>query len=208
MFLIIAWINAGIDLFFKPISMQKALLIVLLLSSYSARSQSPVSPVLPATLNIGGGSTQVKPDFVLDWSIGESTIIETYYGENSYSNTIVGKKWNVTSGVLQPFDKNHIIFNSVIPFWTNQEIRIYPVPARDVVFIDFRSTTTGKVSLQLLTLEGKILGLKEFFQINGTSTESWNIKNIASGVYYLRILLTSDDGKILKQGTFKIEKIK
>jgi hypothetical protein len=208
MFLIIAWINAGIDLFFKPISMQKALLIVLLLSSYCARSQSPVSPVLPATLNIGGGSTQVKPDFVLDWSIGESTIIETYYGENSYSNTIVGKKWNVTSGVLQPFDKNHIIFNFVIPFWTNQEIRIYPVPARDVVFIDFRSTTTGKVSLQLISLEGKILGLKEFSQVNGTSTESWNIKNIAAGVYYLRILLTADDGKILKQGTFKIEKIK
>jgi hypothetical protein len=60
----------------------------------------------------------------------------------------------------------------------------------------------------LLTIGGNVLGLKEFSQINGTSTASWNLKNIASGTYLLRILLRSDDGKILKQGTFKFEKIK
>jgi hypothetical protein len=76
-----------------------------------------------------------------------------------------------------------------------------------MVFIDFRSTTTGKISMQLMTLDGKVLGVKEFNQLNGYSTESWNIKNQPSGVYYLRILLSSFDGKILKQGTFKIEKI-
>lgn len=188
--------------------MRKALFVAILFFSLISNAQSKVSPVTPATLNIGGGSSFINPSFEVDWSIGESTVIETFYGKNSYSNTIVGSKWNVTSGILQPFDKNHIIFNSAIPFWTNQEIRVYPVPTRDVVFIDFRSTTTGKLSIQLLTLEGKMLGVKEFSQINGTNTESWNLKNMASGVYYLRILLRSEDGKILKQGTFKIEKIK
>ncbi len=191
----------------NPISMRKHLLIVLSFFSLLANAQTKVSPVTPATFNIGGGSVFLNPSFELDWSIGESTVIDTYFGENTYSNTIVGKKWNVTSGVLQPFDKNHIIFNSAVPFWTNQEIRVYPVPTPDIVYIDFRSTTTGKIYIQLLTLGGKVLGVKEFSQLNGTSTASWNLKNFSSGSYLLRILLRSDDGKILKQGTFKFEKI-
>jgi hypothetical protein len=84
---------------------------------------------------------------------------------------------------------------------------VYPVPTPNTVFIDFRSTTTGKISIQLMTADGRVLGVKEFAQVNGYSTQSWNIKNQPSGVYYLRILLTAYDGKILKQGTFKIEKI-
>ena len=187
--------------------MQKTLLISLLLLSLQSKSQSTVSAVTPATFNLGGGSAKINSSFMVDWSIGESTVIETFQGENAYSNLIVGKKWYVTSGVLQPFDKNHIIFNSAIPVWTIQEIRLYPVPTSDIVYIDFRSTTTGKISMQLMTLGGRVLGVKEFTQVNGYSTQSWNIKNQPSGVYYLRIILTSFDGKTLKQGTFKIEKI-
>jgi hypothetical protein len=187
--------------------MQKTLLLGLLFVSLQSKSQSAVSAVTPATFSMGGGSATINPSFTVDWSIGESTIIETFDGENAYSNLIVGKKWYVTSGVLQPFDKNHILFNSDIPLWTMQEIRVYPVPTPDIVYIDFRSTTTGKISVQLLTLEGKVLGVKEFTQVNGTSTVSWNLKNLSSGSYLLRILLTSFDGKILKQGTFKFEKI-
>lgn len=188
--------------------MQKALLIVFLLFSLIVDAQPKISPVTPATFNIGGGSTFINPSFEVDWSIGESTVIETFTGKNAYSNTIVGTNWNVTSGILQPFDKNHIIFNSAVPFWTNQEIRVYPVPTPDIIYIDFRSTTTGKISIQLLTIGGNVLGVKEFSQLNGTSTASWNLKNFSSGSYLLRILLRSDDGKILKQGTFKFEKIK
>ncbi|RNI33872.1 T9SS C-terminal target domain-containing protein [Hanamia caeni] len=184
--------------------MQKTVLFAFLLLSLQSKSQSAVTP---ATFNLGGGTAKLNSSFMVDWSIGESTVIETFQGENAYSNLIVGKKWYVTSGVLQPFDKNHILFNSAIPMWTIQEIRVYPVPTPDIVYIDFRSTTTGKVSVQLLTLEGKVLGVKEFSQVNGTSTVSWNLKNLSSGSYLLRILLRSDEGKILKQGTFKFEKI-
>ena len=187
--------------------MTKALVFAFLFLSSQSKSQAKVSAETPSTLNIGGGSAKINSSFFVDWSIGESTVIETYYGENAYSNLIVGKKWNVTSGILQPYDKNHIIFNSLVPHWTLQEIRLYPVPTRDVIYIEFRSRTTGKISMQLMTLDGRVLGIKEFAQVNGYSTQSWNIKNQPSGVYYLRILLSSDEGEILKQGTFKIEKI-
>lgn len=128
--------------------MRKGLLIVLLFFSLIVNAQTKISRVTPATCNIGGGFTFINPSCEVEWSIGESTVIDTYFGENTYSNTIVGKKWNVTSGILQPFDKNHIIFNSAVPFWTNQQIRVYPVPTPDIIYIDFRSTTTGKKRTQ------------------------------------------------------------
>lgn len=185
--------------------MSKTLLIGLLF--FSLRSVSQI-PAPQTTLNMGGGSGKVTPAFIVDWSIGESTVIETYFGENSFANSIVGVNWNLTSGILQPFKKSHPNYNFLIPSWTNQEIRFYPVPTPGIVFIDFRSLTTGKITIQLYTSDFRILGLKEFDQINGNSTQSWNLSNQPSGVYYFRILLSSAKGEILKQGTFKIEKVK
>lgn len=186
---------------------QRLLLLSLVFFSSQLKAQPKVSEVTPGVLNIGGGSSAINSSFIVDWSIGESTMIETFYGQNSYANTIVGLKWNVTSGVLQPYDKNRIIFNSSAPYWTIQEIRLYPIPTPNTVYIDFRSNTTGKITMQLMTLDGRLLGIKEFTQVNGHSIQSWDLKNKAAGFYFLRIILSADDGKILKQGTFKIERI-
>ncbi len=70
--------------------MQKTMLLVLVFYSLQSMSQSQVAPVTPATLNIGGGTAVITPDFAVDWSIGESTIIESYYGQNPFSNSIIG----------------------------------------------------------------------------------------------------------------------
>ena len=187
--------------------MFKPILIVLVALSCQAKSQAQVTPELPATLNIGGGSAQITSNFVVDWSIGESTVTETYFGLNASSNSIVGSSWAVTSGVLQPFDNTHVIYNPTIPNWTNQEIRFYPVPTPNIVYIDFRSATTGKISVTLLGRDGKTLGLKEFNQNNSSSIQKWDLTNKAAGVYYFRILLTAPNGDVLKQGTFNIEKL-
>lgn len=203
-------IRAVIYFDFKSIiqlPMTKALLFALLLLSLQSKSQSGVSPVTPATFNTGGGSAVITSSFTVDWSIGESTAIETWYGENSYANSIVGIKWNVTSGILQPFDKNHIIFNFQVPYFTSEEIRVYPIPAPNIVYIDFRSALKGKLTVHLLSLDGKLLDIKEFKQVDGNTTISWNISNRPSGFYYFRVMLTSDKGDILKRGTFKFEKI-
>ncbi len=187
--------------------MQKVILILLLFFSLKGISQTRVAPELPATSNAGGGSAMISPGFILDWSIGESTIVETYYGENSYANSIMGIKWNVTSGILQPYDASTLVVNPLLPTWTNQEIRFYPIPTHNIVYIDFRSITTGKISVQLISREGKLLGIKEFNQVNSVSTLKWDITNQAAGVYYFRIFLSAPNGDILKQGTFNIEKL-
>ena len=187
--------------------MQKTILIALLIFLLQTKAQSQLAAPTPATLNMGGGSASITPDFIVDWSIGESTIIETYYGDNTASNLIVSMRWSVTSGILQPFDKTHIIYNPFIPQFTNQEIRFYPVPTPNIVFIDFRSAFTGKISIQLFSRDGKLLGLKEFTQVDGNSIQKWDLTNKAAGLYYFHILLTDANGIILKQGTFNIEKL-
>ena len=185
--------------------MRKTILIGFLFFSLYSTSQTPVSP---ATMNMGGGSAAITPSFVVDWSVGESTGIETWYGKNPFSNSILGIDWNVTSGVLQPFDITHILNTTYIPSWTNQEIRFYPVPTPGMVSMDFRSLTSGKITIQLLSHDLKLIGSKEFTQLNGSSTQTWNLSNQISGVYYFKIVLRSFNGEILKQGTFKVEKIK
>jgi len=187
--------------------MQKTILFVLFLYSLPSMSQSNVTPVAQATLNTGGGSAAITPDLIIDWSIGESTLIDTYYGENPFSNSIIGINWSLTSGILQPYDKTHLIYNPLIPKWTTEEIRFYPVPTHNTVFIDFRSVTTGKISIQLFSHERKLMWLKEFNQSNSNSTQKWDLSNRPSGVYYFQVLLTAPNGDILKQGTFNIEKL-
>lgn len=187
--------------------MYKNILAALLLFSFAATSQAQIAAPTPATLNMGGGSAAITPDFIVDWSIGESTIIETYYGENSASNLIVSDRWSVTSGILQPFDATHVIYNPFIPRFTNQEIRFYPVPTPNIVYIDFRSQITGRVSIQLFSRDGKLLGIKEFASVDGNNTQKWDLTNKAAGLYYFHILLSDANGTVLKQGTFNIEKL-
>lgn len=188
--------------------MLKILFAGLLFISLQSSSQTTVSPVSPSILNAGGGSATIASDFIIDWSIGESTVIETFKLQNPDPNSSVGSEWYVTSGILQPFDESHIIFNILVPRWTSQELRVYPIPTPDIVTIDFRSETTGKISIELLSVFGSRLGLKEFSQVNGSGTQTWNLTNMPSGAYYLRIMLRADNGRILKQGTFRIAKIK
>lgn len=187
--------------------MRKTILIVLVFISFQGKSQLKLPSELPATSNSGGGTAIITKDFLLDWSIGESTITETFFGENSYSNSFVTRSWNVTSGVLQPFDKTHIVYNYLAPKWTNEEIRFYPIPTHNVVYIDFRSVAAGKISIQLLSRDGKLLGIKEFDLHYSTSTFKWDLTNKASGAYYFRILLLGPYGDLIKQGTFNIEKL-
>jgi hypothetical protein len=188
--------------------MNKALLIFFTLFSVRALSQPATTPVTESTMNMGGGSATVKPGFTIDWSIGESAVIETFYGQNSFANSFVGINWNLTSGVLQPFDTTHIIYNYLVPNWTSQEIHFYPVPTPNIVFINFRSVTTGRISIQLYGRDGKLIGVQEFNHLNGSSTRQWDLSNRSSGIYLFRILLKSEQGIIMKDGTFKIEKNK
>jgi len=187
--------------------MNRRVLMVGLCLMAQARLLAQDSPVTQSTFNIGGGNATIRYGFEFDWSIGESTVISTYSGQNAYGNLIVGKDWGLTAGILQPFDKTRIRFNPLIDSWTNQEIRLFPVPTSDIVFIDFRSVITGTISIDLFSRDGKLLGSKEFREINGVSTQQWDLRNQPAGAYYFQIVLRDNNGVPQKSGTFNIEKL-
>jgi len=182
--------------------MRKIILAPLLLCTTLSFSQS----LSPFTLNNGGGSKAIMPNFILDWSIGESTSVETYNVTAPPGILYVSRYWNITSGVLQPINKTNI-FNPIVRYWTAAEIKLYPVPTSNVVTIDFQALAAGKISIQLLDLSGKTLDVKEFYYGISNEKYRWYLSKHTSGIYFFKILLTSPQGDILKQGTFKIEKI-
>jgi hypothetical protein len=185
--------------------MRKLYILALLLPSLDSISQTIPVPVTQVTANMGGGTAAVSANFLVDWSIGESTIIETFDGQNTAANYRVGIFWNVTSGILQPFDKN-ILYNFLLPTWASEEIHLYPIPTTGVVNIDFKAIPPGKISMQLFTLQGRLIGIKEFNQTNGVSAQKWDLTHHPSGAYHIRIQLSSDLGIILKQGAFTVIK--
>jgi hypothetical protein len=66
-----------------------------------------------AVSNAGGGSSVLSPDFIVDWSIGETTVIDTYGSAHSFSTLIPTNYLYVTCGVLQPFDNTRLFYGGL-----------------------------------------------------------------------------------------------
>jgi hypothetical protein len=101
-----------------------------------AFAQIVIPPASPLILNTSGGTGVVSSSYIIDWSVGEATLIETYFGRNGSPSSRVGAFWNVTSGVLQPFDK---LYKPTKPTWLPEEVIIYPIPAVGVITINIQS---------------------------------------------------------------------
>ena len=160
----------------------------------------------PGTYNLGGGTSKISQNFIVDWSIGESTIIETFFGRSTQENLLLTSKSFVTSGVLQPTDWFHI---PIIRAETLRldEVRVYPVPAKNFVNLDFRSGDIGYFYVSLYDNSGRIIETKEMVKSEKPISQNWNISKLASGIYYFKVLVRPNSYKIEKSGVFKFQKI-
>ena len=169
-------------------------------------AQTNAAKSVLGTYNLGGGTSKISQNFIVDWSIGESTIIETFFGRYTQENLLLTTKSFVTSGVLQPTDWFHI------PILNNQrlqldEVRVYPVPAKYEVILDFRSGDIGYIYVSMYDLSGKILETKELVKTEKSISQKWNISRLASGNYYFKVLVRPNSYKVEKTGVFKFQKI-
>jgi len=169
-------------------------------------AQTIASKSAPGTYNLGGGTSQISQNFIVDWSIGESTITETFFGISTQENLLLTSKSFVTSGVLQPTDWFHI------PILRREtlrldEVRVYPVPAKNFVNLDFRSGDIGYFYVSLYDNSGKIIDTKEIVKSEKPISQNWNISKLASGIYYFKVLVRPNPYKIEKTGVFKFQKI-
>lgn len=169
----------------------------------NAFAQIVIPPASPLILNTSGGSSIVNTAYIIDWSVGEATLIDTYFARNGSPSNRVGTFWNVTSGVLQPYDK---LYKPSRPTWLPEEVIIYPIPAVGIITINIQSFAVGKLMFQLVTQEGKILGNTSIDKNGFQLIERTDLTRLSAGVYYIKLILENTSGEKIKSGAFKIIK--
>ncbi len=182
------------------------LTIYFLLTSFIIRQVNAQS-ISPYVLNSGGGTSSLFQNHQFDWSIAESSSIDSYSGSHLYSNSILTLTNFFTSGFLQPYDKISIIYNASLPSLTNEEVRLYPVPAIDYTILDFRAISNGIVLVQLYNKDGKLIQTKKVFTNNNSFKQKWDLSSLATGWYFFNITTYISDGSISKFGVFKFVKV-
>jgi len=180
--------------------------VLLLCTNVSQAQQTIGANPTPGTYNIGGGSTTIGTDFLIDWSIGESTIIESFFGKYTTDNLLIHPYSFVTSGVLQPMDLFHIPIMSIESLLID-EVRVYPVPAKNYVNLDFRSGDMGNLSITLFDVTGRIIETKTVVKTEKSIIQNWNISKLASGNYYFKVIVKPNSNLNIKTGIFKMQKI-
>jgi len=191
---------------FKNSSYFYIIAITFLVKPAGLFAQTIVTKSALGTYNLGGGTSKISQNFIVDWSIGESTIIETFFGRSTQENLLLTSKSFVTSGVLQPTDWFHIPILRTETLRLD-EVRVYPVPAKNFVNLDFRSGDVGYFYVTLYDNSGKIIETKEMVKSEKPISQNWNISKLASGIYYFKVLVRPNLYKIEKTGVFKFQKI-
>ena len=177
--------------------LQKKVYCFYLLLGTCVSATSSAQTITPATLNIGGGSftsTALK----LDWNIGEATVIEIF---------TLGTNYTITNGVLQPLTTSGITAINAVPEWFKNELQLYPIPTPKFLNVNIVTSLSGKISMELLDNRLRLLGKKESDYYGIGTTSQWDLGSFASGTYYIKITLVGADKKVIKQGTFMVQKI-
>jgi len=177
---------------------KKLLLFTIIITSIPVSGQS----IQPFIINATGGSYLIRgsnstKNFSLVWSVGESALIETFTATNGSI---------ITQGVLQPVTEFDLQ-TAMIVGWTKEELKVYPVPVSDILQFDMFSRDTGKVSLQLYDIVGRLLSTREFMYNTLPINQQINFLPYAAGTYLLKISLYTN-GILKKNTVFKILKLR
>lgn len=138
----------------------------------------------------------------------------TYTGQFSGATTLEGKEFSsdnsdadcylvsfsdidTTANTANPIEsRSSLIDNQII----KQQIKIYPNPFKDILYIEYTSAQEGEVQVEMLNAIGSRTLSQKFSVVKGANTLSLETKsNVALGVYYLKLT----DNK----GNFSIHKV-
>ena len=184
------------DLFIKKIVVSKkriSLFISLILTGLFSSAQSNY----PYTINAAGNQI-AKGNYTIEWSVGESAAVNIMDNSGRYL---------FTNGLLQYSVQNQTENNLAPSFLTN-EVRVYPNPVRNELYINILHASKGNDQLELLDEKG--VKVKEKIVVyNGMGAlEVWNLTGLNAGQYFLNIRHTHPvTGRLIKKGAYKILKI-
>jgi hypothetical protein len=177
---------------------QLSLVLIVFFSFAGAQS------ITPAVINSSGGSAVIDVQnhpFHLDWNVGEMTLVNTIQGG--------GKKLLIiTNGFLQPEysgDHGEEKQQPAAELFTRSEIRVFPNPTSEYVDVGLFFEQAGTVRLSLFNSMGEKLFARDLTGNSKTRTEHILMDKYSQGTYLLQIQLVFE-GKIIKQGSYKIVK--
>jgi len=161
--------------------MQKLYTLLLFLAgSYTSFSQQ--------TTNTTGGSGQAG-NIILDWSVGELTLV----------NTLQGGNLMFTNGVLQ----GKLVAFTTSGTISNGELNVTPNPTPGLLYIQSGFLEPGQLELRLYDAQGRLLIVRDQ-AVSSFNTSTMNLASFASDVYMLRAVFTPTSGRGARKRTYKI----
>lgn len=160
--------------------MKTKLLVIFITIGVKSFSQSTNGT--PQVTNIGGGSSSAG-NISLEWSIGESSSIETYMSGILY----------LYSGLLQT--------STSYPFIRNIEpgqIKLGPNPFRDKIKVETVFKTQGRVLFNVYDIFGRAIFSKEIITFFEYLNESLILYKLLNGIYYLEIVYSDQTNQKIR----------
>lgn len=181
------------SLYVRLINQKAELLFIFLLLNISCFAQINS----PYAVNIAGNQV-TNGNYAIEWSVGESAA--TNIMDNS-------DRYVFTNGLLQYSVQNQTETNLATSF-LNNEIRVYPNPVKNELFINILHASKGNDLIELLDVKGTKLKEKIVVYSGMGALEIWNLAGLKAGPYFVNIRHTHPvTGILIKKGTYKILKI-
>ncbi len=76
------------------------------------------------------------------------------------------------------------------------EAALYPNPSSDIINIDYTQITSSDVTIQLLSIDGRVIYTENKFNKSGKQKISIDVSNIDAGMY--QMVITTVDGRVSK----------
>ena len=125
------------------------------------------------------------------------SIVETFAGNGTFV---------VTNGVLQPLT-NIISPTNLVSVFLKPEIRIYPTPTKDWVYINIMTPRQGNLQMKLTNMAGQVLWSKASLYNGQGSIVPINLAAYAAGNYTISIELLMRHGSVIEKGSYVVSKI-
>ncbi|MES2140649.1 MAG: T9SS type A sorting domain-containing protein [Bacteroidota bacterium] len=140
---------------------------------------------------LGKFVAQENTDALGGMGYGAGGSVSYSIGQIDYE-TATGPGGNITEGLQQPYEI--MVVSGIEDNDINLAFAIYPNPTADFVVLSVQNSNTLNMTYSLCNVEGKLIEKQE---VNGSQT-TIAMKDLASGIYFIKVLRKSTEVKIFK----------
>lgn len=183
-----------------------AVFLALSFTSYAqVPSLNPINGVVPAVLNVAGGSYDNPSSYYrYEWSFGELLLVQAFAPADS---SVL-----VTQGVLQPCT-DKLGYSPYTVLFDEGDYKLFPNPTTGKFQVDFFVRTPGQMTLQLINSTGSLLQTKSFHYDGCCRIELFDISGLPDAMYFViadlkpDINRPGDNKQVIRHSGLKVIKL-